>query len=116
MTFVIIWHAKYLNIERLAKSVHRTFCAVQPVKTTVQHKLLNLNSYNSYDLHAKEDVRFSRAINFWRSAGHQSWGSFKLNDPVPGDAQSNMGLSARAASDQVSLGKPVREFRQEMLA
>ena len=53
MIFVTILYAKYLNTERFVEAVRWTFCAIQPVKPTIQHNPLNLNSYNSYHLHAK---------------------------------------------------------------
>ena len=69
MIYIIKLSAKHLNIERLTKAVHWTFCAVQPVKTTVQHKLLNLNSSNSYHLHAKLRCRDFRTFSLGSPSG-----------------------------------------------
>jgi hypothetical protein len=35
LTYIIARFAKYSNIERLGKSVHWTFCAIQPARFTV---------------------------------------------------------------------------------
>ena len=69
LTFISILPAKYLNIERLANAVRWTNCAVQPVKTTIQHKLLNLNSSNSYHLHAKLGRKTFELLPQWPAWG-----------------------------------------------